>query len=87
MQTVFKYSLSSHKISEVQLPAGAKVLRIDLQNGSTFIWALVDTDAPTEIRTFEIYGTGHQIPDGNRTFINTFFVHDGEFVFHAFERH
>ena len=86
MQTIYKYPLSSHRETTVRLPSGAKVLKIDVQNGDLFLWALVDTDAFLETRTIEVYGTGHPIPDGNRVFINTFFVHGGEYVFHAFER-
>lgn len=86
MGKVYKYKLSSHRETELNLPSGSQVLRVDVQNGETCLWALVDPDKHTELRVFEIFGTGHQMPDFARQFINTFFVSGGEYVFHAFER-
>ena len=84
---VYKYKLSTHIEATLMLPKGAQVLRVDVQKGTMFLWAMVDPDAEKEARVFDIFGTGSPIPDFNRRFINTFFTHDGgTYVFHAFER-
>lgn len=86
MTTIFKYLLDSAETT-IELPYGAKPLRVDMQNGKIFLWAEVDTNAHIVKRTFEVFGTGHTLPFAKRTFLNTFFVQDGEYVFHAYERH
>lgn len=86
METIFKYPLSTNSETELELPKLAEILRIDVQNNSIFLWAKVDPDAEKELRVFEVFGTGHTMPDFERKFINTFFVQGGTYVFHAFER-
>jgi len=51
------------------------------------MWAKVNTGNTAETRIFQVFGTGHEIPnDGKeRAFISTFFVKGGLFVFHVFE--
>lgn len=83
---VYKYQLNRSLESILELPKGAEVLKVDVQNESICLWALVDPNAQTETRTFEVFGTGHQMDECKRRFINTFFVHGGQYVFHAFER-
>jgi hypothetical protein len=84
--TVYKYKLSRNQATLVELPLGAEALTIAVQCGDIYLWALVDPTQPNETRTFEVYGTGHNMPNYTRKFINTFFVNNGEYVFHAFEQ-
>lgn len=65
----------------------AKVLRIDSQAGKICLWALVNPLEFKTLRRFDVFGTGHPIPeDGQeRVFVNTFLMHEGMYVFHAFE--
>jgi len=86
MGTIYKYELSSHRETELRLPVGADILRVDIQENTTCLWAIVEPDAPKEVRVIEVFGTGHAMPNANRKFINTFLVAGGEYVFHAFER-
>jgi len=80
MKRIYKYKLED----SVEMPIGAKILSIQMQNNRPYIWALVDTDAECEFRHFEIIGTGHDFPEAdNFTYINTF--QDGPFVWHIFE--
>ena len=89
MQTIYKYQLekpgTDYEVSGI--PSGAKILRVDRQAHSIFLWALVDTKEFKETRFFEVRATGEEIPqDGRtRTFLNTFLINNGEYVFHAFE--
>lgn len=86
MTSIYKYKLSQNQETQVDLPKGAKPLKVDVQHGSIFLWAIVDTDAEEETRTFEVFGTGHFMKPAERNYINTFFVDGGTYVFHAFER-
>jgi len=86
MTTIWKFALSTGTSTAVEMPAGANVLCVEAQHGSSFLWAIVDATAPKETRNFRVYGTGHEIKDIERLkFINTFFVDGKNFVFHAFE--
>jgi hypothetical protein len=84
--TVYKYQLTDNPETQLELPTGAEILKVDIQGNSLFLWAMVNPGAKKETRTVEVFGTGHHMPDLNRRFINTFFAQDGAFVFHAFER-
>ncbi len=58
MQKVFKYLVPFKEFVELELPKGAKVIRIDGMEGHLYFWALVDTDAETENRRFYLAKTG-----------------------------
>ena len=85
---VYKYELTKWESQyEALIPPSAKVLRIDSQAGKICLWALVDPMEFKTLRRFDVFGTGHPIPsDGQeRVFVNTFLMHEGTYVFHAFE--
>ena len=85
MSAVYKYEIMDR--TELRMPRGAKVLAVQVQNGAPRLWALVDPEQPEERRFFEVYGTGHPIPDiHSAVYVATFQVDDGAFVFHLFER-
>lgn len=83
MLTVWKFELTPTGF--VDMPIGAKILKINEQNKLVYIWALVDTEAEKENREFFVYGTGHAVDDG-MSYIDTFYLHDGAYVMHVFER-
>lgn len=89
MQTVYKYTLQKNgpDWEAHNVPANEKVLHIADQHGKICVWALVDTDGFKGMRFFQVFGTGHEIPNDGRTrsFVNTFMIEDGDVVFHAFE--
>jgi hypothetical protein len=81
MKRIYKYELEENS---VEMPIGAKILSIQMQNNRAYIWALVDTDAECEFRYFVMIGTGHDFPQVDAfTYINT--IQDGRFVWHIFE--
>lgn len=84
MTTIYKYEIKGTR-AEIELPFGATILRVDEQHGRIMLWAMVDTSAPKEVRVFEVFGTGSELPFENRRFINTFLIQGGVYVFHAFE--
>ena len=95
MRTIWKFStlpggtfLSKFSIL---MPKGAEILslQVDQKNNHPTIWALVDSEAETEERFFELFGTGHEIYEDmgiERKYIGTYQYQRGEFVGHLFER-
>ena len=99
-KTVFKYPITNRDVQQIDLPEGAEVLHVNLQNGLPYIWVLHDAtllgdqvvagrpdmkDAVTERRTFRLAGTGHPIDGTIKKYIGTFMMHGGALVFHFFE--
>jgi len=83
VKQVWKFSLPATGTFELEMPVGARVLAVQTQNHSPFMWALVDPDAPKEQRRFRIVGTGH--PAHDEPYLGTFQLQGGSFVFHLFE--
>lgn len=88
---VWKYQLNLG-VTELSLPKGAEVIKFDFQGGTPTLWAVVNTgtDADTDVRRFCVYGTGHQMQQGDieRTYVGTGYVLEspmGQLVFHCFE--
>ena len=87
MLTVHKFPVPVGNYFDVELPAGAKVLTVDVQRGHAQLWALVETEHRTETRRFRFAGTGHPIEEKieDLRFVNTFQVEGGSLIFHIFE--
>lgn len=75
-------------LQTVVMPRAAQVLSVQTQDGLPQLWALVDEKAPTEQRTFAIYGTGNPMPDcaDYGRFVGTYQMYGGSLVFHVFEQ-
>ena len=89
MRTIYKYPIfqAGTGTETLQLPAGAQILSVQLQQGATQLWALVDPTAPLELREIYVAGTGYSLPEGAERwrFVDTFQAGGGTFVFHVFE--
>lgn len=87
MKTVYKYPFDVDDEIVIRLPIGAEILKLDVQRGQPCLWALVAPTAETEQRNFRLAGTGHPLPDWNRTwrFIDSFQMLDGDLVYHLWE--
>jgi len=86
MTTVYKYELHPGT-TKLSLPTNAQVLSVACQGEGLFLWAWVAPRNPKESRTFEVYGTGHEIPnvEGEHKFIGTAQMHGGALIWHALE--
>ena len=82
MLTVWKYALKDSSVV-LDMPSGAKILLVCLQNRMVTIWAQVDTEAPLAKREFGIYGTGHEIQKPVCNHVGTIF--DGPYVWHIYD--
>jgi hypothetical protein len=84
MTTIYKWTLTPGSTG-LHMPAGAKVLTVQMQGDQPQLWALVDPEQPKEWRTFEIHGTGHPMPTNPGEYVATFQMHGGALVWHVFE--
>lgn len=83
-RSIWKWPLEVTDRQVIMMPVGADALCVQLQQGAPQLWALVQTDAPTEQRAFYVVGTGHHMPAAATAFIGTFQLADGALVFHVF---
>lgn len=61
---IYKYQIPILEAFTVRLPEGAEILRVEHIDGLSWIWAIVNTDAPDEDRHFMAFKTGTKMPDG-----------------------
>lgn len=87
METIYKYPLDITDEQTVMMPCTHKILSAQIQKGSLYVWAWVDTNSTEMSVKFAVVGTGNPIPfhiDPDKCkFIST--VQDGSFVWHIFE--
>lgn len=82
---IFKYPVQFGPFS-LDLPYGAKVLSVGVQENQPFLWAQVqEAGNPPETRLFRVYGTGHLMREDEIAFIGTFQLDGGALIFHLFE--
>jgi hypothetical protein len=82
---VWKYPLKVEDKQWVELPRGAKILSVDVQNGTPCLWAQVDTEAVTDRILIVTHGTGHPMKSNNMQFIGTYQLEGGSFIGHVFK--
>jgi len=83
MKAVWKYALNP--VTQVEVPEGAIVLSVQVQDNQPQIWMLVDPGKAAETRVFKSFGTGHEFDDAGLVYVGTFQINNGALVFHAFE--
>lgn len=84
MKAIWKFPFKVNDTIKIYIPEGAKFLSVQTQDGVPCLWALVEPDAPKVLMLFDIYGTGHPMPDDPGVYIGTFQLHGGALVFHLF---
>jgi hypothetical protein len=84
-KTIWKYKLTPDGLITIEMPKGAQVLSVKPQGDDVCLWALVDPSAEVKDRKFMIFGTGHDVPNIDLCFIDTFMLFEGGLVFHVFE--
>lgn len=90
MRCIYKYPLTTaYGPQTLNLPVNARVLHAGVQAGEIVIWCLVFHD-DLEPRIFQVFGTGHRIPDTIlvKEYIGTVTVHHRhaiDLVWHVLE--
>ena len=84
-KTIYKYPLQIIDEQWVNIPKGAEILTVQIQNGIPCLWAKVDAQEDNERRLIEIIGTGNPISNSDRKYISTIQLEKGKLVFHVFE--
>jgi hypothetical protein len=82
MNRIFKYVMDSDY--KVNMPVGAVIRHIGLQNEQYTVWAEIDDSNLQELETreFVVVGTGWEIPFHSAYFTT---IMDGAFVWHVYE--
>ena len=86
MKEIWKFTLPVTDYPVVSMPKGARVLSVGVQHGEVQVWALVDPEAPTELRRFMKIDTGQCMTEPcveRIRFIGT--VQMGDLVWHIFD--
>ena len=87
-RAVWKFPAPVDDQVKIDLPLGAEILSVQVQRGEPCIWALCDTEAKKELRSFVWVGTGHAYPSRfyqGLAFVGTIQLEGGSLVFHLFE--
>ena len=86
-QTIWKYPLEFEDVQTIQMPIGAEILTVQIQDGKPCLWAEVDADdkVSAEPRFIQIFGTGqyNMGMSWDRKYIATFQIM--KLVYHVFE--
>ena len=87
MKTIWKYDyLPLQDEFSLEMPKGAQILTLQLQNDEATIWALVEPTATQVKRKFAWVGTGHSREiEIFKQYIGTIQVCEGKLVFHLFD--
>lgn len=81
MNVVWKYPIDLKDHQAVLMQHEAKILCVQMQDGTPTIWAKVDPARGQSFRHVFVVGTGHYVPDG-KTYLGT--VQMNGYVWHVF---
>ena len=89
-RTIYKYEFREGEKTygepyQMMVQKGAIFLSMQVQRGIPCLWFLVDPKAHQEQRSFEIYGTGWDMPEKPGEYRGTYQLANGTLVFHVFE--
>ena len=82
-KTIWEFPLYPNDTS-IQMPSGARLLTAREQGDAICVWAEVDPDAGNEVRGFNVFGTGHEMPENPGSYLGTAMLEGGRFVFHVY---
>lgn len=92
MSTIWKFPLILVDENRVPMPAGARILSVQVQSDevshgfAVMLWAFVSPSASAVTRVIRIVGTGNPASGcENLPFIGTVQTHEGRYVWHVFD--
>ncbi len=91
IKKIFKFELLLLGKLLIEMPKESTVLKVGIQNGMPYLWALVNPESENEkeFREFETFQTGQEIfTDATiqREYIDSLLLDKGNYVIHVFER-
>ena len=86
MITIWKYEIPIEDNFSIEMPFNCKILSFQVQKDNPMIWCQVDTNRPLTKRVFRLCGTGHELENSHWKFIGTIQIHNGDLIFHLFEK-
>ena len=87
MKTIYKYQLEIEDRFKLRIHRGARLLYVGVQHDIACLWAIVDPEAETCIRTLLIRGTGHDaVGLDELPHVGTVILAGGNLVFHIFDK-
>jgi len=86
MTKIYKFNLRPGR-TVLDLPLEARPLTVQMQNGDPCMWVLLNPSQPTVRRIFDVYGTGHDMPDIPGHYVATFQMDGGAMVWRVFDAH
>lgn len=84
MRTIYKYQLEVTDEQTVEIPAGAVLLDVQVQNGIPCMWCVVEPTANKFPYKVWIAGTGHPMIKYPCFYAGTFQLPERGLVFHVF---
>jgi len=81
---IWKYSLVNSLEKPIDIPEGADILCVQMQNDEPMLWAKVNPDAPKNSRMFYVAWTGEDLLSNPLAYIGTVQKRNG-IVAHVFE--
>jgi len=87
MRTIYKYPIQiTGEVQKIEMPQNGRICDFQEQGTHPTLWVEVNTEMPTEIRKFQIFGTGVEIPDpDDHNYCYRGTVQRGIYVWHLFE--
>ena len=71
----------------INVPINSTILSVHEQEDRICVWVECDfTDITNLEIIFEVYGTGVEMPPGDRLFIDTVHLYGGSLVFHVYRK-
>lgn len=86
-RAIWKFPLDVADEQTLNMPAGAKILTVQIQFGVPTIWAEVEPSEPKiQQRRIAVFGTGHTIPALKPlTYIGSVQQDGGNLIWHIYE--
>jgi hypothetical protein len=85
MKVVWKYRLQFADEQVIEMPVGATVAHVGMQDGYLCLWMIVDPSQAKRGRHLYVRGTGHPLED-TLTYLGSAVEEDRPLVWHVFER-
>lgn len=82
MKVIWKFPLPMN--GTIEIPIGAEILDVQMQEGSPVLWAIVDPSAKKQQMNIYLVGTGQPLPDSLTKDKHMGSVQSGQFVWHVF---